>query len=356
MHRIRALIAVGAAVALALSAQLPASAHGRQPHVKEWSTQLAAPFSLSADGGKLLIADGGTIGRLKADGSVTPVIEGVPGLAGLATRGGWLAYGSSAVDETTEPPVVSASGLNIRNAKGRTLYADTFAYETRKNPDRVNTYGITDPNSCAAGMSYTGLIDSHVYAVASWKGSWLVADAGANAIFKISDRGSISTFAVLPPVPVTLTAEAVGMLGLGDCAIGDTYYAEPVPTGVAVSDGGVIYVSTLPGFPGESASLGAIWKINPKNGKATQVVSGLSGPTSIATSGKNIYVAELFGAGVSVLKGKSVKLFAALPGALSVATDNKGTVWAATMGSEVGPGRLVSISNHKVKTLHHFRR
>lgn len=358
MRRIRALIAIGAAVALAVTAQVPASAHGRPPVIKEWPTQLAAPFSMTVDGNRLLIADGGTgvIGRLKADGSVAPVVEGVPGLAGLATRGGWMAYGSTVADETTEPPVITESGLNIRNPRGTTKYADVHAYETANNPDKVNTYGVTDPNSCAAGMSYTGLIDAHVYAVASWKGSWLIADAGANAIFKVSDRGAISTLAVLPAVPVKLTAELVGMLGLGDCAIGDTYYAEPVPTGIAIGQGGVIYVSTLPGFPGESVSAGAVWKIDPRNGKATQVVSGLSGPTSIAVSGRSIYVAELFGAGVSVINGSSVKLFAELPGALSVATGPRGTVWAATMASDTGPGKLVSISNHKMKVHRHFRR
>ncbi|NHB85073.1 hypothetical protein G7085_11835 [Tessaracoccus sp. HDW20] len=65
-----------------------------------------APFSLAVDGSRVLIADGGTgvIGQLKSDGSIKPLVKDVPGLAGLATRGSWMAYGSSDADGASEPP------------------------------------------------------------------------------------------------------------------------------------------------------------------------------------------------------------------------------------------------------------
>src|SRR5690606_15925088 len=231
-----------------------------------------------------------------------------------------------------ESPILE-SGLNIRTPKGNTIYADLHAYEEVHNPDQVNAYGITDPDSCMAGdprATYTGLIDSHAYNVTSYRGDWLVADAGANTIMKVSDRGQISTVAVLPPVPVTITAQIAEMLGgLPDCALGDTYYVEPVPTAIAIGAGGAVYVSTLPGFPGMLTSQGAVWRLD-RAGAATQLASGLSQPTSIAITGKNIYIAELAGAGVSLRNGGEVSPYAALPGALPVATGPNGTVRAAS--------------------------
>ncbi|MDQ0615136.1 hypothetical protein QF046_002777 [Microbacterium sp. W4I4] len=363
MRSSRVIIAAGAAVALVISLPTSASAASGPPDQQVWSNQLAAPFSLAVDGQRVLVADGGTgtIGQLQPDGSVAPVVQGVPGLAGLATRGAWMAYGSTvSEDPTQEESPILESGLNIRTPGGDTIYADLHAYEEEHNSDGDNAYGITDPESCVAsfpGATYTGLIDSHAYSVASYQGGWLVADAGANAIMKVTDSGQISTLAVLPPVPVTITPQVAGLLGgLPGCALGGTFYSEPVPTGVAIGQGGAIYVSTLPGFPGMFASKGAVWKIDSATGAATQLASGFSQSTSIAVSGDSIYIAELAGAGVSVLKGEEVSSYAALPGALSVATAPNGTVWAATMASEAGPGTIVSISNGKVKVQGHVNR
>lgn len=361
----RALIAAGAVSALALASPALASATTtRPPVVQEWSSQLAAPFSLAVDGQqRVLVADGGTgtIGQLRPDGGITPVVEGVPGLAGIATRGAWLAYASSVQEPGGEEAPIVASGLNIRTPKGATVYADLHAYEWAHNSDAGNTYGVTDPDSCLAGapgMSYTGALDAHAYNVASWKGDWLVADAGANAIMKVTDSGQISTLAVLPPIPVTITGQLAGMLGLPDCAIGTTYDVEPVPTGIAVGQGGELYVTTLPGFPGMVASQGALWRLDPATGAVTKLASGLSMPTSIATSGRSIYISELAGAGVSEYRDGHVSPLAALPGALSVATSPNGTVWAASMGDEAShtPGTLISVSKGKVKVQAHMNR
>jgi hypothetical protein len=271
-----------------------------------------------------------------------------------------MAYGSTiSEDPTQEESPILESGLNIRTPRGSTIYADLHAYEEAHNPDQVNAYGVTDPASCLAGdprATYTGLVDAHAYNVTSYRGDWLVADAGANAIMKVTDRGQISVLAVLPPIATTITPEIAGAMELPDCALDDVYYSEPVPTGIAVGPGGAIYVSTLPGFPGMIASQGAVWQINPRTGAATQLASGLSQPTSIAVSGKSIYIAELAGAGVSVLKNGTVSPYAAVPGALSVATAPNGTVWAATMASDAGPGTIVSISKGKVKVQGHMHR
>lgn len=364
MRSSRALMAAVVAVGLALSAPAFASAASDPPLPREWSTQVGAPFSLAVDGKRVFVADGATgmIGQLQPDGSLAPIVEGVEGLTGIALRGKWMAYASSVTEGQTEPPVITESGLNIQAPNGSLVYADLHAYEVANNPDAGNVYGITNPNPCVADavggmpLSYTGLIDAHAYNVASWRSDWLVADAGANALMRVTDAGDVSVVAVLPPVPVVLNEEMAGMLGLPACAAGDTYYVEPVPTGVTVGRGGAIYVSTLPGFPGESASQGALWKVDPSTGSVTQLAAGLSGPTSIAADGKDVYVAELFGAGISSVRDGQVSPFATLPGALSIATAPNGTVWAATMDFAGGPGTIVSISDRMVRVQGHVNR
>lgn len=363
MRNTRALIAAGAAVALALSLPTSASASSAPPTPKVWSSQLAAPFSIAVDGQhRVLVADGGTgtISSLQWNGELKTVLSGIPGVAGVATRGAWMAYTSSVQEGEGEEAPIVASGLNIRSPRGGTVYADLHAYEWAHNSDGGNVYGVTDPASCIAGVpeaaEHHGGLDAHAYNVTSWRGDWLVADAGANAIMRVSDRGRISTFAVLPPIPLTITGMVAGMLGLPDCAIGTTVYIEPVPTGIAVGADGAVYVTTLPGFPGMVTSQGALWRINPVTRSMTQVVSGLSEPTSLAISGSSMYIAELGGAGISVVRNGHVSPFATLPGALAVATSPNGTVWAASMGSEAGPGSLISISNHKVRVHSHMRR
>jgi hypothetical protein len=362
MHTTRALIAAGTAVALALA--LPATASASAPPAattpQVWSSALGAPFSLAVDGQqRVLVADGGTgtISRLQPDGSLQTVVDGIPGLTGIATRGAWLAYSSSVQEPGGEEAPITASGLNIRTPRGSTVYADLHAYEWAHNSDAGNTYGVT-ASTCPTDMPLThpGALDAHAYNVASYQGGWLVADAGANAIMRVTDSGQISTFAVLPAIDIAISGQVVGMLGLPPCAMGGTLSIEPVPTGIAVGTDGAVYVTTLPGFPGMVMSQGALWRIDPATGAATKIVSGLSEPTSLAISGSSMYIAELGGAGVSVVRGGHVSPFAALPGALAVATSPNGTVWAATMGSDAGPGTLVSISNHKVKVQGHLNR
>ncbi|GAA4188379.1 hypothetical protein GCM10022219_02440 [Microbacterium oryzae] len=367
MRKIPALAALVAAAALALSSSAAASATGdvalkRTPKVYEWPTEVGNPFSLVVDGKRVLVTDtsfetnAGAISQLQRDGSLTPLIEDVPGLAGLAVRGAWMAYGSTVTDFGTFENV--EGGLNIRSPRGGTVYADIHAYEVANNPDGDVQYGVENPSACVTealgGLgipaSYTGIVDAHPYSVASWKGKWLVADAGANAIFTVTDSGQVSTLAVLPAQPTVITAELAAELGVPDCVIGVTYAFEAVPTSVAVGRGGTILVSTLPGGPeGPAAGArGSLWEVNPRSGDVTLVASGLAGPTSIATAKDVVYVAELSGGRISQVRDGQVSLVRELPGALSVATGADGTLWAATMAQEQ-PGKIITISKGKVK-------
>lgn len=358
MRNLRSLT-IGCAVAgLAVATPGIATAHPRHTPPRTLSTSVGAPFNLEIQGKRVLVADGGLgyIGSLQRNGSITPVITGVPGASGVATRGAWLAYTSTVTEEETFEN--TASGLHIRAPRGRTTYADTTAYEARRNPDGRTHYGPRSTDQCvvdAVGPRYTGLVDSHAYSVASYRNGWLVADAGANDLLSVSTRGRIRTMATFPAQPHTVTAQEATALGT-PCLAGVTYDFEAVPTDVEVGPDGMIYVTTLPGGPEgpELGARGSLWKVNPRTHSVHRIATGFAGATNLAI-GKHgtIYVAELFGGRVSAVTRHRVSTLVTLPGVVAVETSARGTVYAATMGAdETTPGSIVEIANGKICSRH----
>jgi hypothetical protein len=327
------------------------------------STQLAAPFNLAVDHGSVYVADGGLnlVGKLGRNGDIQTIAADQPGASGVARSkdGRRLAFTTTVTNFDTFEN--TASGLNIWGPRGSRVYADTHAFEVANNPDSVNRYGVANPSQCVVDaltaaqfpVDYTGQVDSHAYSVARWGHSWVVADAGANALFRVKNDGSISTLAVLPPQPATITAEMAAALGLPACVAGVTYAFEPVPTDVEVGRDGWLYVTTLPGGP-EGPVLGArgaVWKVNPWTGAARKLAGGFLGATNLALgSHGDIYVAELFAGQISVVKHGTAKPYLSLPGVVAVEAGDNGTLWAATLGNEdpPAPGTIVQIKNGKV--------
>ncbi len=369
MHPSRLTIscAAAAAAALLIPSTALASGHGHEhqtPTPVVRSTQLAAPFNLAVDHGSVYVADGGLnlVGKLARDGAIRTIAADQPGASGVdrSKDGRRLAFTTTVTNfETFEN---TESGLNIWRPRGSRVYADTHAFEVANNPDSVNHYGVRNPSQCVIDaftaaqfpVAYTGEVDSHAYSVAAWGRSWVVADAGANALFRVRNDGSISTLAVLPPQPSTITAEQAAALGLPDCVVGVTYAFEPVPTDVEVGKDGWLYVTTLPGGP-EGPVLGArgaVWKVNPRTGAATKVAGGFLGATNLALgSHGTIYVAELFGGRISTVRHGMAVPYLDLPGVVAVETGKNGTLWAATLGNEdpPAPGTIVQIRNGKVR-------
>jgi hypothetical protein len=348
-----------------------------EPVVK--SSALAAPFNLSVTGGRVLVADGALnlVGKLKKDGTIKTIAADQPGTSGVATSGKRLAFTTTVSDpETFEN---TAAGLNIWGPHGKRVFADSFAYETKKNPDKVNTYGVVGypegaDKACIDGVfggltggaaTYTGQVDSHAYSVTAFRRGWVLADAGANALFRIDNRGHIRTLAVLPPQPLKVTAEAAKSLELPDCVVGVTYAFEPVPTDVEVGHDGYLYVTTLPGGP-ESPALGArgkVWKVNPWTGKVRPIAKGFVGATNLALGSKGqIYVAELFAGQISVIRHGKTSVYAALPGVVAVETGRRGALWAATLGNDdpeqgpLAPGTIVKFSGGHAKKVGSVKR
>jgi hypothetical protein len=347
-------IAVAAVAASALVVVAPTSASATPdtpPTTKLVTTKVAAPFNLAITNSKLYVADGGlnVLARVRADGSLKVIANGpaskgseVSGVA-VSKRGGYIAY------TTTEHPseeVNSNAALHIRDRYGATRTVSIAAYENAVNPDKVNHYGIANAPACAKQIlgpdaSYTGRKDSHAFSVAAYRnGSWLVADAAGNDIVKVNRKGKVSTVAVLPPQPLKITAENVGALGVpADCFVGLTYNFEPVPTDVEVGPNGYLYVSTLAGGP-EVGARSSVYRVNPRNGHSKLLATGFAGATNLALFKGKIYVAELFGGQISVIRNGAPAKYLALPGALSVEA-GRGHLYAGT--GVAGPGSIVKI-------------
>lgn len=160
-------------------------------------------------------------------------------------------------------------------------------------------------------MAYSGIVESHAYQSTVQGNTAYIADAAANAVLKVNLKTrAISTVAVLPaPAPIVLTPDLVAALNgafdvnLPSCLVGHQSISEPVPTDVSVGEDGYLYVTTLGGALGEVLPQGAVPRINPWTGAVKTLVTGLAGATGIDTaSNGDIYVAQLFGGKVSVIR------------------------------------------------------
>lgn len=300
---------VSAAVLATLVLASPASA--AQPISISQSTLasgLTTPLSLEVDSaGVSYVAQNfaGVLTRVNPDRSTSTVVT-APGqeLGAVSSRGGTVYYAQLAQDHS------SASLMSVTGQGAPVQVADLWAHENGTNPDASSRYGFVNlPQSCldqfdpagpAGPPVYTGIIDTHPYASVATAAGVYVADAGANAIFKVGYGGAVSTVAVLPATPpVVISAETAAQFGFPACSVGGSYRFEGVPTDVEVGPDGWLYVTSLPGGP-EDASLGmrgSVVKVNPNTGKVVTVATGFVGSTGLAVSLKTgaIFVTELFG-------------------------------------------------------------
>lgn len=194
---------------------------------------------------------------------------------------------------------------------------DVGAHERAANPDGGVVYGARELTAeCAAQWptdeigppTYPAIKETHPYATTTAEDMTYVADAAGNAIVAVDSYGMVSTVALMPAIPIVLTAAAAAAFGLPDCAIGETYWFEPVPTDVNMGRDGMLYVTSLPGGP-EDDTLGAngsVFRVDPVTGEATKVAGGLAGAVDLAVAGNgDIYVAELFGNRISLIPAGS---------------------------------------------------
>ncbi|MEL7977694.1 ScyD/ScyE family protein [Isoptericola sp. F-RaC21] len=321
----RALTVAAAAATALLLAATPATAHGgrptpKPPTVTDIADGLVSPLTLAAGPrGTTFVTQNfasllTSVGR---DGATRVLYTGGAGndVGGVSFSGRTVTFTETVLAEGEQPEPIDSMVKTLRVDRNgapagpaRTL-VDLRAWENAHNPDGNVTYGLRHaPQSCLdqfpAEMPgrYTGVQDSHPYATTTRHGTTYVADAGMNAVVSVSDRGRVRAVAVLPAQPVRVTAQAAAANGLPDCAVGRTYWFEPVPTDVEVGPRGKLYVTTLPGGP-EDANLGArgaVYTVDPRWGSVRQVASGFLGATNVAVSPHGeVYVAELFGGAIT---------------------------------------------------------
>lgn len=259
---------------------------------------LATPFGIApARSGSLVVAQAaaGEVTRIGRRGVTTTVVGGVPGVAGVASRGRyvWSVLGGPQEDAPDEEQLRIAPGaargaapafgptsvLRTDLDTGRTVkIADLEDYELAKNPD-----GQTQ---LVGGAPVDAL--SNPFSMTLTPRGLLVADGGANDVLRIDPwSGKISTFYV-PPNPTTPECLADGAQ-----ANPGTVGCDSVPTGVDFR-GGSVYVSTLgSGAPGA----GAIYQLSDRTRKVQRTWKGLEAPTGVAVGPGAVFYSQVFGGG-----------------------------------------------------------
>jgi hypothetical protein len=255
----------------------------------------------------------GILTKIRPNGTTKDLVT-APGteIAGVAADGYNVAYTQNTADADGNF-ITTLLKRRFANGSIHTI-ANLGRFERQHNPDGFEEYGFRHlSQSCTDQLppdfgpaSYTGIVDSHPYAVANAPGGgWYVADAAGNDILYVSEGGDISVVKVIRPVKVVATAELAEANGLPECVVGKRYNFEPVPTDVEVNPLGFVIVSLLPGGPedGSAGFNGQILRIDPVDGEFSTLARGLAGATNIAPApGGKIYVSELFGQRISVVQ------------------------------------------------------
>jgi hypothetical protein len=323
---------------------------------------LANPRQLSfGAGGTLYVAEAGRGGRERcavspatgahvcigatgailaiAHGQVRRVIGGLPsaagksgseasGVADVIERDGRLAF-------VVQDTYIDKAGANQFGAFGADLghlltapehggrlhlVADFARFEATHNPDH------------GAGASAGEAIESDPYAVAAYGGGFVVADAAGNDLLQVTADGQIRVLAVFPIQHETTKA------GKKSTRVA----VQSVPTSIAVSRSGVIYVSELSGYPFDRG-YARIWRVVPGH-RATVYARGFTCISSIALDREGrLLVLEIDRNGLldSKASGELIRIDA----------DNNRAVVATTglvspTGVAVAPNGAIYISNY----------
>jgi hypothetical protein len=128
--------------------------------------------------------------------------------------------------------------------------------------------------------------DSNPYGVVSLPGESVVADAGANALFRVRANGHVSTLAVFEtryvPAPPRLQLPP-----------GSTIPMQAVPTSVVKGPDGALYAGQLTGFP-FSVGGANVYRVGPGGGTPIVFASGFTNIIGLAfDAAGTLYVLEV---------------------------------------------------------------
>jgi DNA-binding beta-propeller fold protein YncE len=300
------------------------------------------------EGDEVCLGATGAITRVFRRGGFERVVTGLPSIAAAdgsqAIGPSDVAFGSTGHLYSTQglgaDPAIRASLPDLAAPAGHLLrirraihswspIADVSGFEAAENPDG----GVPDSNP--QGLLARG-------------GGWTVADAGANALFRVNGQGSIRTLAVFPDVLV----DAPAFLGLPE---GAQIPMQAVPTTV-VRRGNWYYVGQLTGFP-FPVGAASVWRVPVVGGDPEVWADGFTNIIDIA-SGPNgsLYVLEI--AHNSLLSGdltgalyrvdrdgdRHLLLTDPLQAPGGLAVDRDGTLLVTNCGVCPGGGQLLRVS------------
>lgn len=316
--------------------------HHQPSPVTEVASQLISPLRVAfGPRGSFLVAESfaGILSSISAKGVKTTVVS-APGqeIAGVSYLDGTTYYFNNDQGAGPEPggELLPARLMQIDHHGNTRELADLSGFERANNPDGGTVYGVRDATpECLSGAPYLqsmGEVFSHPYSSAPVGNGVYVGDAGANAILHVAKNGKVKLVKALPAEAITIDAAVVAVaaqmgMEIPECMLGLNYYAQAVPTDIEVS-GQWLYYTVLPGVPGESLGVGKAYRTHLQSGKTQLLAQGLAAPTGIAVDrNNNVYVSQLMGDGVSVIKHGRVKNI--LPAAMASDVEVSGHTLAA---------------------------
>ena len=276
--------------------------------------------------GTLLVSEAGlnTVPPGCKDGSQPQCVNPSGAIAEVTTagkvrpRGQWLGTLSSAPATGGKP----------------TLEANLGLYEGAHNSD----------HGAGAKFFQEQPIDSDPYAVVNWNAGLAIADAAGNDVL-FSSNGTLSTLAVLPLLPETIPANAMGK---GEPPHTIVAGAQPVPDSLAVGPNGDLYIGELGG--GNDVKVASVYQLTPE-GQLSLYRTGFTMIGDIAFDHQGrLLVLEMSTGGLLGLSGPGVPPFGAL---IRVNADKSRTVLASSGlllpgGMTVAPDGTVYLTNLSV--------
>lgn len=302
----------------------------------------------------------GAVSTVTADGAYSRVLTGLSSIGDRAT--GAAATGPHELAVGADGTVFLLFGLGADPA--------TRATNEAGGPGQLGRLYTVDPATSmlteladVAGFETTenadgGALDSNPFGIAPLSGGDLIiTDAGANAAYRVTSDGTLSTIAVFPD----RTAPAPD---------GSEIPMNAVPTGVAVDAADQAYVGELTGFPfpvdGANVSL-----VDPDGAEAEPTVAaeGFTNIIDVATAPTGeIYVLEYVSGGLlsmnpadpATMNGDLYRIDApgaepelvvtglTTPTGVAVAAD--GTVYVTNNGSVAGGGQLLRVIGSEATT------
>ena len=282
----RATAAVASLVALSASAIVtaPPTNAAENGGVVVVTKNLDMPFGLQKAiehrGFVVAESESGQVTRVFLDGRQRAILNGVPGVAGVAAN-------ANRVFAVIGGPNEEGSPSGGKYGPSRVLRMDYRGHHVKVIANLLRHEKLHNPDG------QVQLVDGHPvdalsnpFAMTWSRYGLFVADGGANDVLRVNPRtGKVSTFFVPPTVtnvPACKGPDANANPGTKGC--------DPVPTGVQVV-GRSLYVSTL---GAEAPGAGRVYKLNARTGKVQKVWRGFTSPTGVAVRRDGtIYISQV---------------------------------------------------------------